>query len=83
MTALDFPDIFVISSNNLIQGIILDGLLFQKMGFIQNTYHSFILDATDDLDLVLELAFCVSAVKPGLDPKLVKQPFIEPSWCQF
>lgn len=35
----------------------------QKMGFIQNTDHFFILHTTDDLNLVLELAFCISTVK--------------------
>ena len=41
----------------------LNCFLLQQMGFIQDAYHFFMLDSTYDLNLVLQLAFCISAVE--------------------
>ena len=41
------------------------------------------INTPDDLDLLLQLAFGITTVKPGFQSQLVQQPFIKPPWCQL
>ena len=42
-----------------------------------------VLYATDNFNLVLELAFRISAVELWFNSKLIQKSFIKPPWCQF
>lgn len=53
------------------------------MCFIQDADYFFVLYSADDLDLLLQLAFGISPVKPGFQSQLVQESFIEPPWSQF
>ena len=41
------------------------------------------LDAMDDLDLLLELPLGIAPVKPGFQSQLIQKPFIKPLGSQF
>ena len=58
-------------------------LLIQKVGFVQDTDDLFMLDSADDLQLPLQLAFCISPVEAGLKTKLIKEAGIEPTGCKL
>ena len=57
--------------------------LLQKMGFIQHTYHTLPMDAADDLDFLLQLAFGIPAVKLCLKSQLIQKSFVKPPGCQL
>lgn len=57
--------------------------LFKQMSFIKDADDLFVLHSPDDLDLLLQLAFGITTVKPGFQSQLVQQPFIKPPWCQL
>ena len=46
-------------------------------------FYKGLLHSPDDLDLLLQLAFGITTVKPGFQSQLVQQPFIKPPWCQL
>lgn len=53
------------------------------MCLVQNADDFFILNTPDDFNLILKLAFGISALEPGFNTKLIQQTFIEPSRCQL
>ena len=58
-------------------------LLLKEMRFIQDAYNVPALDTADDLDLFLELTFCVPPVEPGFKAKLVQKAGIKPARSEF
>jgi hypothetical protein len=53
------------------------------MCFIKDADDLFVLHSPDDFDLLLQLSFGITTVKPGFQSQLVQQPFIKPPWCQL
>ena len=53
------------------------------MCFIKDADDFLMLHSTDDLDLLLELTFGITAIKPGFKSKLIQQPLIKPSRRQL
>ena len=53
------------------------------MRLIQDADSFLLTNATDDFNLLLQLAFGVSAIKLRVNSKLVQQALVEPPRCQL
>ena len=53
------------------------------MRFVKNAYHLFLVNAPDDFNLALKLAFGVTAVEFRLYAHLIEQALVEPAGSEL